>query len=177
MLVGGGSSKVPEMGPWIYAFNLPSDFFAIVRQTDELWHSGVRKTYQSRLIINIDGDGFLLLTNSLTNCNGDSAYIEYTIDQTTFAIFSTQFAECLAQMLAYEIAPMVGRNLEVRQALIAEYKAVTVPEAKRDNESQSDKTSKHVPSYNGPRGKPFVSVKRQSRLGTYLTADGTRKNI
>ena len=172
-------SKCPELGPWNYAFNLPSDYFALVRQTDELNYNqgGVRRTYQSGLILNIDGDGFLFVTNSLTNCNGDSAYIEYTIDQATFAIFSTQYEECLAMMLAYEISPMVGKNTEFRQQLLIEYGRVTVPKAKRDNESQSDKTSHYVAPYNGERGLSVETVRRGSRLGTYIAADGTRKSI
>lgn len=172
-------SKAPEMGGWRYAFNLPDDFFAIVRQTDEVatWQKGTRRTYQNKPILNIDGDGFLLLSNSLTNRNVDSAYIEYVIDQTTFAMFSPQFEECLAMLLAAELSPMVGRDTEFRQALLFEYEKSTVPKAMRDNQSNSDLTSRFVPDYSGGRSRGGVIPRKFSQLGTYTDAHGTVRQI
>lgn len=173
-------SKVPEMGAWRYAFTLPSDFFAIVRQTNEFAtrKQGTRKTYQSKTIMNINGNGFLLLSNSLTNCDADSAYIEYVIDQTTFAMFSPQFDECLAMLLAAEVSPMVGRDAEFRQAMLVEYKTKTVPEAKRDNQSDADLTSKFVPDYSGGRSAGGVIPRRKfSDLGTFTDAEGNVRNV
>ncbi|KKM80628.1 hypothetical protein LCGC14_1337950 [marine sediment metagenome] len=173
-------SKVPEMGAWTYAFNLPSDFFALVRQTNEFAtrEQGTRRTYQSKPILNIDGDGFLLLSNSLTNCDADSAYIEYVIDQTTFAMFSPQFDECLAMLLAAELSPLVGRDTEFRQAMLVEYENRTIPKAKRDNQSDSDLTSKFVPDYSGGRSQGGVIPRRKfSDLGTFTDAEGNVRNV
>lgn len=146
-------SKAPEMGGWRLAFNLPSDFFVIVRQTDEVasFKDDTRRRYQNQPILNRNGDGFLLLSNNFTNLNRDSAYIEYCIDQTTFARFSPEFEECLAMLLAAELSPIVGRDTEFRQALLVEYNQLTVPEAQAAIQSQFDNYSRDLPDYKGGR--------------------------
>lgn len=155
-------SYVPEIGAWEFAFNLPSDFFKMVRQTDEslATHNGVRTTYQGRDILNKDGTGFLWLTNEKTNEDGDSAYIEYCIDQQTFSLFSPGLSECIAVYLAAELCPNLGRDLKTRHELIAEYKQLTEKEAKRNNQSQFDTTSHTPTDYLGGR------TKRVSGLGS-----------
>ena len=107
--------------------------------------------FQHDIILNRDGDDFILLTNNLTNAKGDSAYIEYVIDQTTFALFSPEFEECIAVLLAAELCPMLGRSLEVRREFLAEYENITIPKCKRDIQSQADKTSVMLPDYSGGR--------------------------
>lgn len=146
-------SKAPEMGGWRLAFTLPSDFFAIVRQTDEVgsYKDGTRRRYQNQPILNRDGDGFILLSNNFTNLNRDSAYIEYCIDQTTFAMFSPELEECLAMLLAAELSPIVGRDTEFRQSLLLEYKEFTVPGAQAAIQSQFDNYSRDLPGYKGGR--------------------------
>lgn len=146
-------SFVPEMGPWEFAFNLPSDYFAMVRQTDEVIVSlnRARKEYPYQTILNIDGDGLLLLTDDKTNADGDSAYIEYAIDQESFALFSPGMEEAIAMLLAVELSPFVGRDPEFRQALLAEYKAVTVPDAMRNNQSQHNNEAQVPANFLGGR--------------------------
>ena len=153
-------SYVPETGPWQYAFKLPSDYFCLVKQTDESSadEAGVSTKYQCKPILNKDGDGFLLLTNSLTNTDGDSAYIEYCIDQETFALYSPGFEEVLAVMLAYELCPNLGRNLETRQAILAEYQQLTVSEAKRNIQSQYDVNAKTPTNYRGGRSRTVAGL-------------------
>ena len=150
-------SYVPEIGQWSYAFSLPSDFFVMVRHCDETYTSreGVRREYQYRIILNKDGDGFILLTNDLTNANADGAYIEYCIDQTTFSLFKSAFTECIAILLAAELCPIIGRTLEIRQRLLVEYEQKTVPEAKRNNQSQKDNSAKFVSDFSGGRSTAF----------------------
>ncbi len=115
-------SYVPEMGAWSYAFNLPSDLLAMVRYTDEGYTvaDGVQQEYQYRTILNKDGDGSLLLANEKTNKDGDGAFIEYVIDQTTFTEFSSAFEEAIVTLLAAELCPLLGRDLKTRQAILAE---------------------------------------------------------
>lgn len=146
-------SYVPEIGAWTYAFSLPSDYFAMVRHCDESYTTkdGVRKEYQYQPILNKDNDGLILLTNTLSNADADSAYIEYVIDQTGFTLFSSAFEECIATLLAAELCPIIGRNLEVRQRLLLEYDQFTVPNAKRFNQSQQNNSAKTVPDYSGGR--------------------------
>ena len=146
-------SYVPEIGAWEYAFSLPTDFFTMVRQTDEslATHGGVKTEYQYRTILNRDGDGFLLLTNNLTDEDGESAYIEYCIDQETFTLFSPGMEEAITMLLAAELCPNLGRDLETRQTLLAEYKQLTQIESKRNNQSQLDNQSHTPTNYRGGR--------------------------
>lgn len=170
-------SKVPELGPWQYAFDLPSDYFAMVRQTDELFTTGVKKEYQYRTILNRDADGYLLLTNNLTNLKADSAYIEYTFDLQTFTVFSSGFEECIATLLAAELCPVVGRDLETRQAILTEYQALTVREAQRNNQSQFNNEAHKVNDFSGGRSSGGVGVGKDTGLGTYVDAEGNRRDI
>ncbi len=143
-------SYVPDIGAYSYAFILPSDYFCLVRQADEIPNSS-RKKYKCRTILNRDGDDLILLTNEKTNADGDSAYIEYCIDQTDFTLFSSAFEECIATLLAAELCPILGRNLEIRQRLLVEYDQITVPDAKAYNQSQFDNYSKATINYRGGR--------------------------
>jgi len=66
-------------------------------------------------------------------------------------LFSDALVECIATLLAAELCPIIGRNLEVRQRLLLEYKELTVPDAKRFNQSQFNNSAKTVPDYSGGR--------------------------
>ncbi len=156
----GSVSYVPELGPWTYAFTLPSDFFAPVRQTDQTiaTQGGVKTEYQARTILNRDGTAFLWLSNELTNDDADSAYIEYCIDQTTFTLFSPGLEEAIAMLLAAELCPNLGRDLDTRQQLIAEYERFTVVQSKKNNLSQYNNFA-HVPTnYRGGRSKRIAGL-------------------
>ena len=149
----GIASKVPEMGPWLYAFTLPGDYLAMVRQTDEFpcTQKGVKTEYQYRVILNIEEDGWIILSNTLSNEQGDSAYVEYVIDQEDTTVFTSALIECIAVLLAAELCPIVGQDMKVRQNLLAEYQNLTVKEAKRAIQSLSNNHSKFVPDYSGGR--------------------------
>ncbi len=73
-------------------------------------------------------------------------------------MFSPAFEECIATLLAAELCPIVGRDLETRQAILAEYKALTVPEAKNYNQSQYNTYSKAVPNFLGGRSKTLPGI-------------------
>jgi len=172
-------SKAPEVSGYMYAFDLPSDYLAMVRQKDEVIRVNTRihREYQYKVIINIDGDGFILLTNDLTNLGGDSAYIEYVIDQETYALFSAEFEEVIAQLLAAEIAPVMGKNTEFRQALLTEYQQLTIPEAKRAIQSQSNNYSRVINDFSGGRSDRGSIPRPGSSLGTYTDVNGNRRSI
>jgi len=146
-------SYCPEIGQWKYVFNLPSDYFCMVRHCDEAYTvvNGVRKEYQFQTILNRDGDGFIMLTNDLTNDDADGAYIEYCIDQDDTDLFSDAFTECIATLLAAELCPVIGRNLKIRQQLLVEYDRYTVPNAQAYNQSQFNNQARTVPDYSGGR--------------------------
>jgi hypothetical protein len=150
-------SYVPEIGAWRYAFNLPSDYFALVRLTDEtpLTQDGVKTEYQNKVILNRDGDGFILLANVFTNTGGDGAYIEYIIDQDDPSLFSDGLVECIAMLLAAELCLIIGRDLKTRQQLLLEYKTISVPEAKAANQSQGNTSARQIDDYSGGRNGYF----------------------
>ncbi len=160
-------SYVPEIGAWAFAFALPSDYFVMVRQTDEDFdpnQGGVREEYQCRPILNRDGDGFLLLSNEKTDADAETAYIEYCIDQTTFTLFSPAMEESIATKLAAEIAPSVGRDPKFRVAMLAEYEQLVIGQAIRNNQSQSNKFSNKKTDFRGGRTSILAQSPRGSRV-------------
>jgi len=117
-----------EGAEWQYQFNLPSDCLWVICQSEE----GDRTArYQFDLIQTI------LLTNSLTNTDGDSAYIQYVSapdsgDELTLS--SYQFREGLANKLAIAMAPTM--NPDKLNSLIEQYQRLTLPSAKAVNQKQ-----------------------------------------
>ena len=172
-------SKVPNIGPYLFAFELPSNFHALVRQTLEGWSrkEGTLREYQCDIVLNRDGDDFILVTSDLTNKDGDSAYIEYVFDQTTFAMFSPELEECLAMKLGAELAPMVGRNYEFRLGMLSEYQKLTIPEALRKIHGKENNYAKFVPDFSGGRSSGGVVPRIRGGLGTYADAQGVRRQI
>ena len=173
-------SYVPEIGAYQYAFSLPSDYFAMVRVTDETiaTQGGVKTEYQFKTILNKDSNGLILLTNVLTNADADGAYIEYAIDpgntDAAAATFSEALVECIAQLLAAELCPIVGRDLKTRQALLAEYKKITVPDAKASNQSQANNRAKEVGDYTAGRTSGPLLPNRTCGMG-YRDGNGNRR--
>ena len=155
----GISSDCPEMGNWRYAFDLPNDFFCIVRQTDKnhctyFWFDEGNRAYREckfQTIINKDGDGFLFLTNHLSNREHTSAFIEYCIDQTNPALFSQAFVECLVTLLAAELCPIVGKDIKTRQQMLLEYEQLSKPDAQAYNQTQFNNEAHVVSDYKGGR--------------------------
>ncbi len=176
----GQISKAPETGAWQYAFTLPSDYFCMFRHTDESFteKNNTRKRYQHQTVADRVGTGLVLLTNNLTNLGGDSAYIEYCIDQTTFELFSAIYEKTLTFLLAIKLCTNVGgRDLETRAALKAEYKAIIVPEAQAYNQSQFDNSVRYPPDYSGGRSAGGRGLRSQRDLGTFTNASGNRQEI
>ncbi len=176
----GQISKAPETGAWQYAFTLPSDYFCMVRHTDESFtqKNNTRKRYQYQTVADRVGTGLVLLTNNLTNLGGDSAYIEYCIDQTTFDLFSAMFEETLTFLLAIKLCTNVGgRDLETRAALMAEYEAVMIPKAQAYNQSQFDNSVRYPNDFSGGRSAGGRGLRSRRDLGTYTDASGNRREI
>lgn len=172
-------SKVPNIGPYLFAFELPSNFHAMVRQTLEGWSTkdGTLREYQHDIVLNRDGDDFILVTNDLTNQDRDSAYIEYVFDQITFSMFSPELEECLAMKLGAELAPMVGRNYEFRTAMLVEYQKLTIPETLRKIHGKENNYSKFIPDFSGFRTRRRAIPVGNKGLGTYRDAQGIRRQI
>ena len=173
-------SKAPETGAWTYAFTLPSDYFCMFRHTDESFteKNNTRKKYQHQTVADRVGTGLVLLTNNLTNLGGDSAYIEYCIDLTAFALFSAIFEEVVTFLLGIKLCTNVGgRDLETRAALMTEYEAVMIPKGQAYNQSQFDNSVRYPPDYSGGRSTGGRGLRSRRDLGTFTNAGGNRQQI
>ncbi len=152
-------SRAPEMGPYTYAFDLPSGYIAVVRVTDEVFTSDedTRKEYRSEIIRNKDNSGDLILTNELTNYDGDGIYLEYAFDPTASILesaatpFGTHVVDAIATFLSSELAPVTGRNTDVALAMLAKYINQALPSAIAFNQSQGNTTATARKDFRGGR--------------------------
>ena len=153
-------SEAPEMGPYTYAFDLPSACQHVVRVCDELFTNieDTRYKHRFRVILNRDSDGKILLTNEVTNADGDGVYIEYVIDQDDTDLFSDEYVEALSTLLASKLCPVVGRNEEERLKLLNEYKNRCLPELAAYNQMQQNVVAKKRTDYRGGRNSELMSI-------------------
>lgn len=149
-----------ETGQWEYAFNLPGDFLSMSMQFDETRMSERHnQNYQFRfdVIANKAQDGYLLLTNDLSNYNDsgqpDSAFIEYAFDLKKTGAWSEGMIDCIATRLAAMLCPIVGKGIEVRRQMMQEYKLVAIPFAQSYSQAQSDNSARTIPDFLGGRNK------------------------
>ena len=156
----GVVSDAPEMGPWTYAYDLPSACIAVIRVTDEIYYgTGLTRTdYQFDTILNRDGDGLIILTNNLTNSDGDGIYIEYAIDQTTTTLYPHEMDNLIAVYFASKIAPVVGRNSEERRKFLLEYEQLAIRNAAGFNNTQYNLRSKKKTDFRGGRRRTLHSI-------------------
>jgi len=136
--LGSESSDTPEMAEWLYVFDLPDDFLHLIRQTDEQYHK-----------LNYDCEVKLgyLFTNTLSNDDGDSAYIEYVVDEDTVTVFSDETVKCITTKLAAELAPrIVGVEYghKRRLELLDEFEKLVLPVAKGTNHAQQHDENSHI---------------------------------
>lgn len=141
------SDKLPEIGGWEYAFNLPGDCLAMVRQLDEDFTSNTAKRteYRYETIANKDGNGKLFLTNDFSNSAGTSAFIEYSIDIPNPAGFSQVLIDCIVYSLAAELCPLIGKDTKFADNLLLKYEQIAIPKAKKYNQSQINNYAKETP--------------------------------
>ncbi len=160
--LGAELDSTPEIGAYEHAFNLPEDHLAIVSQFDEdsidirfqpadYNSPEINITYQFETIANAAGNGTILLTNVLSNTARDSAFIEYVVDITSVNAFSENMIEVIATLLASELSPVVGRDIETRQAMLAEYEQLAIPNAIKANQTQLNNSARPISNYNGGR--------------------------
>lgn len=153
-------SDCPEIDPWEYAFNLPSDFLGLVGQKDTddtLKKNMLLNHFPNDIILNRAGSGLILLTNSYSNKEGDSAYIEYVIDQTTYSLWTAGLVECATLLLAAELCPVVGRDSKESFFFRKQYLDVAVPNAARHNGLRTNLNTKTVGDFLGGRSELRMS--------------------
>jgi len=155
----GTVSRAPEMGPWAYAFDKPSDCLTPYRVTDESYGTDetTRHEYRYDLIRNKDNDGDLILTNELTNADADGIYFEFVFNPTTYldesdaTPFNVVVVDAIATILASYLAPTCGRNTDVALAMLTMYKNQALPDAIAFNQSQINKTAVAPSNFRGGR--------------------------
>jgi hypothetical protein len=161
--LGAELTNTPEIGCYTYAFNVPGSALEVVRQFDELaiavrtqptpYQTRNNVTFQCETIANSAGTGLILLTNTLSNTARDSAFIEMVVDTPNTAAFSVEMVDCIATLLASQVAPVIGKDIKTRQDMYLEYLRVAVPAAQAANQRGFDNTSRNVPDYSGGRAK------------------------
>lgn len=177
----------PEIGAYLYAFNLPGDCLAVVMQFAESFIAIRRAAkgsqsntspieYKWDVVASKDGTKKIFLTDVLSNCANDSAFIEYAIDTPNTGGWTEEMIDCVATLLASEVAPVIGKDMATSDAMLVKYREVTIPNAQRANQFGFNSSIRRIPDLSGGRSSGITP--RTSRdLGTYLTADGTRKAI
>lgn len=153
--LGAENASPPEIGGWDYAFNLPSNVLRVVKQIDEEFittqSSITDKPKEYRFDVIFKGTTKILITNDLTNAAGTSAFVQYAFDQKVTGTFSEVLINCIATLLGSELVPVVGAVEEKRQTLLAEYKTVTIPDARKYNLAQDNRYTRTIATYKGGR--------------------------
>ena len=160
--LGAELADFPEIGTWTHAFNLPADSLLVInqfaedlmaarRQPSDYTSNAVNLNYQWEAIANSDGTGLILLTDTLSNSDQDSAFIEYVIDTPNTASFNEEMIECIATLLASGVAPIVGANVKVSDEQLAKYLQVALPAAKAANQNDFNSSARPIANYNGGR--------------------------
>ena len=151
-----------EIGNWTYKFNVPGNALVVISQFNEDvtqvrrqpadYVSDVANVeYQWEQIANDAGTGTLLLTDTLSNSDQTSAFIDYAIDITNTKAFSEDMIECIATLLASKIAPVAGGDRDMSTELLIEYKQVCIPAAKSANGRAFNNSARPIQNYKGGR--------------------------
>ncbi len=158
---------VPEIGNYTYAFNLPGDCLSVINQFDEgsiatrdrraFSSTTVNLNNQWEMIADKDGAGKIFLTEVLSNSDQTSAFIAYAVDLPNTVGWSEQMIDCVATLLASEVAPVVGRDMEASNFMLAKYKEVVVPDAVKANLTGFNNSAKQVSNYRGGRNTNITS--------------------
>ena len=160
--MGTESVSTVEKGGWTYAFDLPSDNIKVMKQIDECFVTApisiTKRPTEYRFDEIIDGTTKILITNTLSNEDGDSAFIQYVFDQTDVSVWSEDFIDAVATLLGAELVPTVGAVGEVRQELLAEYTSVNIPKAKASNRSVGNNFAQQNTDYKGGRVNSLPTV-------------------
>ena len=160
--LGAENAAPGEVGGWEYAFNVPKDSLGVFKQINEDFvttqSSITDRPIEYRFDVKWEDAVQILLTDTLSNSDEDSAYIRYVFDQKNAGTYSEPLINCIATLLASELAPTIGLTDEKRQTLLAEYKTVCIPEAKKHNLAQYNSFSRTIQNYKGGRSESLPTV-------------------
>lgn len=160
--MGAEATTALKMGGWDYVFNVPGGTIAVVRQIDEVFStiksSIADKVKEYAFQIRWDGTTMKLFTNSLSNTDGDSAFIERMFDQKNTGTWSDELIDCIATLLGSELCPTVGAVREERTKLLAEYKTVSLPDVKAFIQNLDNDYHRTIPNYLGGRNQSLSAL-------------------
>jgi len=136
-----------EKGAWSYAYDLPSDYLGRCR----VLHQDLHQSTKSRNSVEYDHQVVqgAVLSNVLTNSDGDGIFIEYIFDLETVTDFDEAFEEAFVLKFAGEMAPaLLADKNETRWRLQREYEDLVLPlvlgenaDAIGDNEDEGEFTT------------------------------------
>jgi len=162
------SGDLPEIGQYEHAFNLPGDCLVVIRQFSENSISSrdsrayrsmdTMVNYQWDVVANLAGSGKILLTDTLSNLNADSAFIEYVIDTPNTGGFTEGMIDCIATLLASEVAPVVGRGMDASDRMLVKYEQIVKPNAIKENLAGFNHSARQISNYRGGRSTSIGSL-------------------
>ena len=182
------ADSLPEIGQYDYAFNIPGDYLGLVMQFNENYmqqrqaSKGSQSTlspiiYQCEVVANKAGTGKILLTNTLSNYAGTSAFIEYVIDTPSVGGWSEEMIDCVATLLASEVAAVLGKDIDTSDRMFEKYLRVTLPAAQAANQMGFNATSRSIKDFSGGRSGGIVGASLARDLGTYKDSTGLWRSI
>jgi len=159
---------LPEIGNYTYAFNLPNTVLAVIRQFNEdsiasrdrraYRAAEIEVNYQWDVIANRAGTGKILVTDTLSNADNNSAFIEYAVDTPNTGGFTEGMIDCIATLLASEVAPVVGRDMDASDRMLIKYERVVKKNAIRENLAGFNHTARQITNYRGGRSQTISGV-------------------
>jgi len=168
--LGTELDTTPDIGQWEHAFTLPGDCLEVVSQFDENliaartqsrpYQVRAQVEYQWEMVADATGNGKILLTNTLSNTDRDSAFIEIIVDTPNTTSFSEEMIDCIATLLASEVAPVIGRDMEASNVMLAKYEQVVMPNAQAENQRGFNNTARSIPDWGGGRSKVLPTRER-----------------
>lgn len=164
------SDDLPETGNWTHAFNLPGDCLAVISQFDEDMIATRRQpadyvsnianiTYQWEIIANSAGTGRILLTDTLSDTDQVTAFIEYVVDTPSTGGFSEELIQCIATLLAAEVVPVIEAGDEAANLMLTKYIQLAVPDAKRANGTDYNNSARPIADYKGGRNEVLLNAR------------------
>lgn len=147
------ADSLPETGQYTYAFDLPGDCLVVIKQFNETEIARRQSTvgHNWETVANKNRDGKLFLTDTLSNLDNTSAFIEYCIDIESPSIFSEELIECIATLMASALCPVLGKGMDEKKRMSIEYQFISVPDAQKFNQSQFNGRTDPTTDYTGGR--------------------------
>lgn len=118
--------NIPDMAEWEYAFTLPSDYLRMIAQISEAHHT---TEYEFEVMRG------MLLTNTYSNDDGDSAYLKYIYDNDVPTTYGDPLYNAMATKLAAELAG-VTVGAKRRSELIQEYEGLILQLASSKSQTE-----------------------------------------